>query len=140
MSLQLPLMFKCQVLWKLFICFIISRRRSHFNDHWCHPVFLFTACIFSCTLAKNEKHFPSISYRIPYNTTVAKDASDFFLLQSGNRNCFISSNCNQNCFLIHRYICFPILFLLLLLFLLKHTNIIQVFKFTSEKKAHMPIA
>ena len=53
---------------------------------------------------------------------------------------FISSNCNPNCFLIHRYICFPILFLLLLLFLLKHTNIIQVFKFTSEKKAHMPIA
>ena len=73
-------MFKCQVLWKLFICFIISRWRSHFNDHWCHPVFLFTACIFSGTLAKNEKHFPSISYRIPYSTTVAKDPNDFFLL------------------------------------------------------------
>lgn len=58
----------------------------------------------------------------------------FSYCESGNQNYFISSNCNQNCFLIHRYICFPVLFLLLLLFLLKHINIIQVFKFTSERK------
>ena len=140
MSLQLPLMFKCQVLWKLFICFIISRRRSHFNDHWCHPVFLFTACIFSGSLAKNEKHFPSISYRIPYNTTVAKDPNDFFLLWIWQPKLFhLKQLQSKFCFLIHRYICFPVLFLLLLLFLLKHINIIQVFKFTSEKEANMPI-
>lgn len=136
MSLQLPLMFKCQVLWKLFICLIISRWRSHFYDHWCHPVFLLIPCIFSGTVAKNEKHFPSFSYGIPYNTTVTKDPNDVFLLWVWHQKLFhlYTSSCNWNCFLIHRYIYFPVFFLLLLLFLFKHTNIIQIFKFTSEKR------
>ena len=129
-------MFKCQVLGKLFICLIISRWRSHFYDHWCHPVFLLIPCIFSGTVVKNEKHFPSFSYGIPYNTTVAKDPNDVFLLWVWHQKLFhlYTSSCNWNCFLIHRYIYFPVSFLLLILFLFKHTNIIQIFKFTSEKR------
>lgn len=136
MSLSLPLMFKCQVLWKLFICLIISKQRSHFYDHWCHPVLLLIPCIFLDPVAKNEKHFPCFSYGIPYNTTVVKDPNDFFLLWVWHQKLFhlYRSNCNLNCFLIHRNIYFPVFFLLLILFLFKHTNVIQIFEFTSEKR------
>lgn len=125
-------MFKCQVLWKPFICLMLSSRRSHFYDHWCHPLFLPIPCIFSSAVAKNEKHFPLFSYGIPYNTTAAKDPNDLVWHQKLFHR--YSSNCHLNCFLIHTYIYFPVFFLLLFLFLSKHTNIIQILKFTSEKK------
>lgn len=71
-------MFKCQVLWKPFICLILSKWRSHFYDHWCHPVFFLIPWTFAGTVAKNEKHFLLFSSGIPYNTTVASDPNDFF--------------------------------------------------------------
>lgn len=129
LSLQLPLMFKCQVLWKPFIFVLFYQDEGH--------IFMtidvtLIPCIFSGTLAKNEKHFPLFSYGITYNTTVAKDPNDFFLLLVWHQKLFYlhRSNCNRNCFLIHRYIYFPVFFLLLFLFLSKR-------KYNTDFRIHL---
>lgn len=105
-------MFKCQVLWKLFV-FILSRRRSLFYDRWCHPVFLLIPCIFAVTAA-NMKSTPFVSLRDPTQQNSGKGSKRFFfLLVVWHRQLFhlYRSNCNLNCFLIHRYIYFPGFFL-----------------------------
>lgn len=104
-----------------FICLILLRWRSHFYDHWYHPVFLFIPCIFSGTVNKNEKHFLLFSFGISSNTTVAKDPNDFFLLLFWQQKWFhlLRSNCNLNCFLIHRYIYFPVFFFAIVFILLQ---------------------
>lgn len=71
---------------------------------------------FSSTVSRIEKHFPLFSYGIqPHSniTTVAKAPNDFFLLLIWPQKLFrlYKSNWNLNCFLIRKYIYFPVCFL-----------------------------
>lgn len=94
---------------------------------------------FSNTVPRNEKHFPLFSYGIQQHsntTTVAKAPNDFFLLLIWPQKLFhlYKSNWNLNCFLIRKYIYFPVCFLLLFQFLSQHTNLIQILNFTFEER------
>lgn len=79
------------------------------------------------------KAVPLFFYGIPCKTTVAKDPNDSFLLLVWHQKVFhlYRSNYNLNCFLIHRYIYFP----LVMIFVSLQTHQCNTdFKFTSENR------